>query len=146
MLTRRDACEAYLLVNELELHGVGHGVHVDGHLAHAPRLVLHQHRALCFRRDPEHSTRAQRRLGRDGPTRQEREKKAAFFVFLLCWFVLSTAGQHRVSLGVPAGRDHRRPGKYLLNLRWYSPGSRAQPAAPGPLFCGSLKCFVMFAL
>ena len=104
VLTRRDPWEAYLLVNELELHGVGHGVHVDGHLAHAPGLVLHQHGALCFRRDPEHSTRAQRRLGRDGPTRQEREKKRLlFFVFLLCWFVLRTAGQHRVSWVYPLG-------------------------------------------
>ena len=42
------------------------------------------------------------------------------------------------------------PGKYLLNLWLYSPGShcaaRELHAAPGPLFCGSLKYFFIFAL
>lgn len=42
------------------------------------------------------------------------------------------------------------PGKYLCNLRLYSPGSHCAAhelhAAPGPLFCGSLKYFVILAL
>lgn len=59
-----------------------------------------------------------------------------------------TAGTYSGQL-YPLGESNV-PGKYLLNLRLYCPGShsaaRELHAAPGPLFCGSLKYFLIFAL
>lgn len=35
--------ELYLLIDELQLQGVGLRVHVDGHVPETPGLILHQH-------------------------------------------------------------------------------------------------------
>ncbi len=36
----------YLLINKLELQGIGLRVHIDGNIPETPRLILHQDRAL----------------------------------------------------------------------------------------------------
>lgn len=37
---------AYLLINKLQLHGIGLWVHVDGYIPHTSGLILHQEGAL----------------------------------------------------------------------------------------------------
>lgn len=125
------AAAGYLLINELELQRVALGVHVDGHVPHAPGLVLHQHRAFW----KEKHTHDKRDLTRTLNVTAEKLKEQR---------------AHTVAANTRCVRQAIQGGQYLLNLRLYSPGShcaaRELHAAPGPLFCGSLKYFLIFAL
>lgn len=127
-----DECRVLtdLLIDELQLHGIALRVHIDGYVSQTPGLILREERALCRETRTKQSACAQCRW-------TETRKRRAL-----------TAGRESSSL-YPLG-EWNVPGKYLLNLRLYCPGShsaaRELHAAPGPLFCGSLKYFLIFAL
>lgn len=118
----------YLLINKLKLQRITWRVHIDSNIPPAPGLFLHQDRAIC--RDTKHTHVITEILyGTGGKQKEQRAHTVASYTRL-------------------ESRDV--PGKYLCNLRLYSPGSHCAAhelhAAPGPLFCGSLKYFVILAL